>query len=169
MELLNLKFYMVFITALVPLVVGMIWYNKNVFGNAWMKATGITEESAKEVNMAKMFFLTYLFGVLASIALMPMVIHQMGFLSMLQNDMMDPATKQATTTMATEVYSQYASAFRSFKHGVFHGVLTGLFFALPVIGLNAIYEMKKIKYILINTGYWVVCLALMGGIICAWA
>jgi hypothetical protein len=42
----------------------------------------------------------------------------------------------------------------------------GLFFALPVMGTNALFERKGFKYIAINVGYWTVTLALMGGVIC---
>lgn len=62
----------------------------------------------------------------------------------------------------------YGNAFRTFKHGVIHGIIAGIFVALPIIGTNALFERKGAKYILINTGYWIVTLAIMGGIICAW-
>jgi len=46
--------------------------------------------------------------------------------------------------------------------------MLGIFIVLPVIGINAQYEGKSWKYILINAGYFIVSLALMGGILCAW-
>jgi hypothetical protein len=64
---------------------------------------------------------------------------------------------------------KYGGEFRTFKHGAFHGVLTGIFFVLPVLGMNAMFERKRFKYIAINTLYWVVTLALMGGVICQWS
>lgn len=64
--------------------------------------------------------------------------------------------------------NDYGTAFRTFKHGVLHGVLAGIFIVLPVLGTNALFERKSAKYIFINSGYWIVTLGLMGGIICAW-
>ena len=45
------------VAAVSALVVGFIWYNPKVFGNAWMKAAGMTDEQVKGGNMAKIFVL----------------------------------------------------------------------------------------------------------------
>jgi hypothetical protein len=45
----------------------------------------------------------------------------------------------------------------------------GLTLALPIIGINALFERRGFKYIAINVGYWVVSMAIMGGIICQFA
>jgi hypothetical protein len=45
----------------------------------------------------------------------------------------------------------------------------GLFFALPVLGTNALFQHKGFKYIVINVGYWIITLALMGAVICQFA
>jgi hypothetical protein len=63
--------------------------------------------------------------------------------------------------------SDYATAFRTFKHGALHGFIAGLLFILPVIGTNALYERRSFKYVLVTGGFWIVCLTVMGGIICA--
>ena len=34
------------------MVLGYVWYHPKVFGNAWMKSLGFTEESLKQGNMA---------------------------------------------------------------------------------------------------------------------
>jgi hypothetical protein len=62
--------------------------------------------------------------------------------------------------------ADYGTAFRTFEHGALHGFMTGLFFILPVIGVNALYERRSFKYVLISGGYWVVSMMIMGGIIC---
>lgn len=47
------------IAAVIPLLVGMVWYNPKVFGNAWMGATGLDEAKAKDgFNMPLVFGLT---------------------------------------------------------------------------------------------------------------
>ena len=45
---------------LVGFIVGFLWYGP-LFGKVWMKETGITQEKAKEGNMAKIFGLSLLF------------------------------------------------------------------------------------------------------------
>ena len=39
------------VAALVPLVMGFIWYGSMLFKNAWMKEVGFTDESMKGANM----------------------------------------------------------------------------------------------------------------------
>ena len=39
---------------------GGLWYSPALFGKAWMRETGITEESARHRNMAKIFALAIL-------------------------------------------------------------------------------------------------------------
>lgn len=41
----------IFLGGLIPMVLGYIWYHPKVFGAAWMKSLGFTEESLKEGNM----------------------------------------------------------------------------------------------------------------------
>lgn len=55
------------VSALLPLVVGAIWYNPKVLGKAWMQASGVTEEQVQTGNMLVIFGLTYVFGLLASL------------------------------------------------------------------------------------------------------
>lgn len=150
------------VAAISALVVGFVWYNPKVFGNAWMKAAGMTDEKIKGGNMAKIFGLALLFALMLSTALPGIVIHQMGAFSLMGGD-----ATAALPSYEAFIYD-YSSAFRTFKHGVLHGVMAGIFMALPIIGTNALFERKSAKYIFINSGYWIVTLGIMGGIICAW-
>jgi hypothetical protein len=47
---------------------GFLWYGP-VFGKPWMRASGMTEERARQANMAKVFGLTFLLRLLAAITL----------------------------------------------------------------------------------------------------
>lgn len=67
------------------------------------------------------------------------------------------------------IMDKYGKTFRTFHHGIIHGIMTSLFLVLPIIGTNALYERKGFKYIAINVGYWMVSLAIMGGIISRYA
>lgn len=167
---MQINFYLVAACALIPLFVGFIWYNPKVFGNAWMQATGMTPEKAKSSNMLLLFGMALFFGILISFAMMVWVIHQNHVYSIFadqQEAMKDP--NSALYMYVNDFMSKYGHKFRTFKHGAFHGIIGGLFIALPIIGMNALFEQKSAKYIAIHTGFWTVCMALIGGVICQWA
>lgn len=167
--MVHVNFLAVLVAALVPMIMGFIWYNPKVLGAAWMKAADMTEEKMKGANMALIFGLTFLFSFFAAMAVNFMTIHQFGMQSAMMTDpkaLADPSTPLGADLV--NFMAKYGNNFRTFKHGVFHGILSGLMFVLPVIGINAMFERKGFKYIAINVGFWVVCLAIMGGIICGW-
>ena len=151
------------VAAVAALVIGAIWYNPKVFGNAWMRASGMTEDKMKGGNMAKIFGLALFFAALLSVQLMQMTNHQWGALGMVGGE---PET--ALPSFASFMARLWNSAFRTFKHGALHGVLAGIFVALPIIGTNALFERKSAKYIFVNAGYWIVTLGVMGAILCGW-
>ena len=159
---MEINFLALLAAACSTLVVGFIWYNPKVFGNAWMKESGMTEEKMKGSNMALIFGLSVLYAFFISFILQMLTIHQFGALGMVGGD---PSIAKPSYA---EFMADYGSAFRTFKHGALHGFMTGLFLVLPVIGVGALYERRSFKYVLIAGGYWVVSMMIMGGIICAW-
>ncbi|RCS26209.1 DUF1761 domain-containing protein [Polaribacter sp. WD7] len=164
---MEMNFYVLFLTALVPMILGSIWYGP-LFGKTWMSIMGFTEESLKETNMIKVLAICYVLSVLISSALMPMVIHQMGTYSTLAGE---PGFAEQTGDAFVyfeNFVNTYGDRFRTFKHGAFHGVLYGLFLIMPILGIIAMFEKKSFKYVAINAGYWIVTLAIMSGIICKW-
>ena len=152
----------ILVAAISALFVGFFWYHPKVFGNAWMQSAGVTEEQLKSGNMAKIFILAFIFSFLLSFAMQFLVIHQTGVLGVIGGD----PTKALPSY--TAFMADYGDAFRTFKHGALHGFIGGLFIALPIIGTNALFERKGGKYILINSGYWIVTLTIMGAIVCGW-
>lgn len=150
--------------ALIPTVVGFIWHNPKVFGNAWMAAADMTEEKMKGANMAVIFGVSLALSAMLAVSVHFNSIHQ-AHLDSLFNGMTD----EGTLAYLENFKATYGELHRSFKHGVIHGVIMGLFFALPVLGTNALFERKGFKYIAVNVGYWIVTLALMGGVICQFA
>jgi hypothetical protein len=164
--MMTFNWYFLFIAALIPIAVGAVWYNPKVFGTAWMKASGMTEEKAKGANMILVFGLTYFFSLMVASALMAMTIHQTHILSIFQGDSSVEQAGSEANTFVTSFLAKYGTNFRTFKHGAFHGVLVGIFFAMPIMVINSLFERKGFKYNLINAGYWIVALGLMGGIVC---
>jgi hypothetical protein len=160
------NFLILLLAALVPMVMGFIWYNPKVLGTAWMQASGITEDKMKGANMGVIFGVSFLLSFFLAFGLQFIVIHQWGVQSALMTDksLQDPTSELGM--YFANFMSKYGHNFRTFKHGALHGTMTGILTALPILGTNALFERKGFKYIAINCGYWIITLALMGGIIC---
>jgi len=163
-----MNFVALLVAALIPLLIGFVWYNPKVFGTTWMKVAEMTEEKMQGANMLAIFGITYVLSFLAAAALNSIVIHQGHLYSILLEEpgFSDPDSEIGM--FIADFMKNYGDNYRTFKHGVFHGVAAGITLALPVLGINALFERKGFKYIAINAGYWIVTFALMGGIICAW-
>ena len=126
----------IIVGALIPMIMGFIYYHPKVFGNAWMSTIGMTPESAKKGNMGVIFGVSLLMSILLSWFLLIFV---------------DGPGQEG--------------AYDSFKHGAFHGFELGLLVAMPIMVTNSLFEQKNFKYMAINLGYWLITLTLMGGAI----
>lgn len=45
-----MNFPAILVAALIPMVIGFIWFNTKVFGTTWMKASCMTQEKAEGAN-----------------------------------------------------------------------------------------------------------------------
>jgi hypothetical protein len=62
----NLNWLAIIVAAVSAFVLGGLWYSPLLFAKRWMKETGITEESTKNANMIKIFFLAFILALIAS-------------------------------------------------------------------------------------------------------
>jgi hypothetical protein len=157
-----------FVAALVPVLLGMLWHHPAVFGRAWARGAGMTDEQVAGRNRMLAVGLTYLFGLLISGALLSIVIHQAGIMSLMADDPSRNDPQSETGRFLAEFLSRYGNKHRTFGHGAVHGTLAGLFLAAPIIGFYVLSERKPFRYFAINAGFWIVCLAIMGAVICGW-
>lgn len=161
-----MNFVAVLIAAVIPTVIGFVWYNPKTFAPVWMRESGVDEVKIKTGNMAVIFGVSLLFSLMIAFFEQILVIHQLHFGSILA---MQPDFKEAgsvSSELMKQLTDLYSHSFRTFKHGVFHGVLASIFFVLPIIGINSLFERRSFKYIMIHFGYWMVTLGIMGGILC---
>jgi hypothetical protein len=161
---MEMNWIAILVSALATLVVGFVWYHPKVFGTAWMKETGLTEEQLAKGNMLKIFGLTYIFSLFIVIIEMSLTIHQTGAMGMIGGPM---KINEALPSFQAFM-NDYGTAFRTFKHGALHGFMSGLFFAFPIIAINGLFERKSWKYIFIHAGFWIVTLCLIGSLVCGW-
>ena len=114
-------------------LIGGLWYSPALFGKAWMKENGFTEEGMKDSNMVKIFGLGFILVLVASINL-----------------------------------AMFLGPEQDVAMGAFYGFLAGFGWVATFVGTHYLFERKSFKLFLINAGYSVVALTIMGTIIGAW-
>jgi hypothetical protein len=129
----HLNIWAVFVAALSTFLIGGLWYSPAVFGKAWMKENGFTEESLKNSNMVKIFGLTFFLALIAAFNLAMF---------------MGPEDKP--------------------EMGAMWGFLAGFGWVATFIGTHYLFERKSFRLFLINAGYSIVTLTLMGVILAWW-
>jgi hypothetical protein len=60
---MEMNFISPVVAAFTTLLVGFVWYHPKVFGTAWMKEAGLTQEELEKGNMLKIFGLTFIFSI----------------------------------------------------------------------------------------------------------
>ncbi|MBC6995519.1 DUF1761 domain-containing protein [Lewinella lacunae] len=165
-----LNFWLVFVVALIPLAIGFLYYGPVMFHRTWMREAGLTEEQLAGASMLKIFGLTYLFSFFITMALQMVVIHQFGLsgLFAMLPEWNDPGSALWADLNALHAKWDMYARHRHFGHGALHGGMFALMFVWPIIAINGLFERKSWKYIAIHTGYWFLCLTLMGGVLCQW-
>ncbi len=48
------------------MLLGALWYSPLLFGNAWMRAAGVTEEEARSANMAKVMGTAFVLALIGA-------------------------------------------------------------------------------------------------------
>lgn len=156
-----MNWYILFVAAAIPLVVGFVWYGP-LFSKQWLESIGKTKEEmeASKPNMLVTFGCTYIFGLLFASVLMQLSIHQMGAYGMVEG--VSPDKLGSFNTFMAEFGKQY----RWYGHGALHGTIASLCLSLFFVGVPALFEQRGWKYIMIHTGFNIVCGIIMGALIC---
>jgi hypothetical protein len=150
---------------LIPLLVGAIYYHKNVFGGLLARIENRSNE-AKNGHSPMIYVFSLLLGVLLAVFMIPVVFHANHVFSLISQPGGGPPDENSEGFKAAQAFiNTFGGNFNTFKHGFFHGILTALFGAWPILGIHSMFEGKKWKYVALHLGYWVLVLGLMGGLI----
>lgn len=156
----------IFISAIIPIIVGSAWYSPKVFGGVWMRAAEISKERAASGNMFLILALTYFLGLLLAFSMALMTIHQIGLFQVLSEQAGFGEAGTVTTVYFEDFMARYGNFHRDWKHGMLHGGFAAVITVLPIIAINALFERRGWKYIAVHFGYWFVTFILMGGFVC---
>ena len=154
------NFYIFFVAALIPLIIGSIWYNKNIFG----KYANDTAQESK-VHKPIVYILTYVFSLFMAVIMYSWFTHQAAITGLFVGEEGFQEVGSEIDNLFNNLMSEYGDNHRNFGHGAFHGLFGGLMFALPIIAIHSMFEGKRFKQIAVHVFYWIICATLMGGII----
>ena len=108
--MMQINYWAILVAALIPLIMGFIWYHPKVFGTVWMKEVGLTEEQMKG-QMFGVFIFSIILSALIAFFLQMVTIHQFGAMGMIGGDEMNAKESYAA------FMKDYGMAYRSFGHG----------------------------------------------------
>jgi len=152
------------IVALLPLIIGFVWYHPSVLGS---KLAQINGEPLANNNSIGRVALIYVLSLLLAYILTLMSVHQSAIYQLF---FMDPELANGNSefnTFINDFMATYGDRHRSFGHGLIHGAEASLIFGLSFLGITTLMQGKPIKLIWIHLGFLVFTCSLMAGFICA--
>lgn len=67
MDLSSINWLAAIVAAVTAFVLGGAWYSPALFANQWMKASGMTEEKARQANMPVVFGVSFVWALLGAL------------------------------------------------------------------------------------------------------
>ena len=130
--------------AIVPSILGAIYYGP-LFGKQWLSSMGKTSEEMKPSNMGLTYGLALLMAVIVSFILKLNI--------------------ELTHKEVNDAGELIFGSFHTFKHGALHGAMTASFLVVPILISLSLFHKMSGKTIILNAIFWILCFAVMGGIL----
>ncbi len=155
----------ILLSSLIPCILGFIWFHPRLFGGeTWNRLACIGPEQLAKPDGAQQIILSMVLNVFIAFGVYMVTVHQTHVLALTGADM-DAMSSGTGLAFITE----YGSNFRTLGHGLLHGAgMCTLLFAVPLLGYVTIFEKKSLKYMIVYTAYWALCLGAMGADISRW-
>jgi len=143
----EINYLALFVAALIPNIIGAIFYGP-LFGKQWLNSLNFTAEDMKGRNEP------LIYGSALGLS----------FIVAFFINLITELTHKGVGTGGDLVFT----SFHTFKHGALHGAGYAVAFVIPVIICLGLFQKSKGFNILLNCVYWLLCFAIMGGILDAW-
>src|SRR3989344_2984814 len=137
-QVVDVNFFEIVVSAVVIMIIGMIWYSKSLFGRVWMRSIGMSEKDikkAKSNGMASSMIIAFVAALVMSFVLAHVVAY----------------------TDASNVIEGAVSGF---------WVWLG-FIATTMIN-RVLWEKASWTSYLINAGYYLIALLVVGSMLVLW-
>ena len=142
----SINWIAVVVAALIPSILGAIYYGP-LFEKQWLSSLGKTKEEMVPSNMGVTYGLAMLMALLASLSI--------------------KLTNELTHKDVVNGELVFGS-FHTFGHGALHGAMLCITIVVPIIVSLSLFHKSSGKNIILNVIFWIICFALMGGILDAW-
>ncbi len=143
----TINFLAIAVAAIIPNALGALFYGP-LFGSMWRASLGKTSDDLEPNNPVLVyggaFLLSFIMAFFINIVIQ--FIHK-------------------DVTAAGELV---VASHNTFGHGALHGAMIGLTFLMPVIVSLGLFHKAHWKTNLLNSIFWVICFALMAGVIDVW-
>jgi Protein of unknown function (DUF1761) len=139
MEFSNINYLAVLVSALASFGIGSLWYSPILFGNAWQKGVGLTNDeltAGGSAGMIKTFGGSLILMLIMILGLAMILSAQVGTVDMMV--------------------------------GLKTGLLVGVMFAATGMGINYLYQRKSLKLFIIDASYQIVYMGIAGLILGLW-
>lgn len=136
---IDLNLIAVLVAAVTAMALGALWYSPLMFGNIWMKLSGMTKgdiNKTKKRGVGKLYLAGFIGSLLMSYVLSFLI---------------------------------YATGSTNMGDGVKIGMITWAGFVIPLLLSSILWEGKPLKLYILNVTYWLISLVLMTIVISAWA
>lgn len=143
----EINFLAVLVAALIPNIVGAIYYGP-VAGKVWLSSLGMTKKDFEGRNNALIYGTALGLSFIAAFFLKVII----------------ESVHKNVDASGQLIFD----SFGTFQHGALHGAFLAIGLVVPVIACLGLFQKKKISNILINVIFWIICYAIMGGILDVW-
>ena len=133
----NTNWISMVLATITPMFIGFFYYHKKLFGKVWLDSISLRDKKTKKPNKIVTMGISIVFSF---------------FLSFILLNFNNSGINQE-------------GDFDTFLHGAWHGTFMAITVVSPVIITNGYFGRKPWKNMLINILYWIITLALMGGIV----
>jgi len=143
----EVNYLAVAVAAIVPSILGAIYYGP-LFGKQWLSSLGKTEEEMVPSNMGLTYGLALLMAFLVSFTLKLNI--------------------EITHKEVNDAGELVLGSFHTFQHGALHGAMIAGLLVVPVLISMSLFHKMSGKSIVLNSIFWILAFAVMGGILDAW-
>jgi hypothetical protein len=151
------NFLVIAACSLIPFLIAFIWYSPSLFGgDNWNKIADIPADKAAVAVKPLKLVLSILLNFLLAFGVFAMTSHDFAMLGLVGGD---PELLKTGTGAA--FLAEYGGKFLTPTHGLVHGLVSTIAFALPVVGYATIFERKSAKYFWVNMGFWYISISIM--------